>query len=104
MCCTGKGTQALELAQQTRPPLDLHLNALNLAPTLSGDSLVHISFLDVHLSYEISNHILSSTSKAMRVFQKSCNAFMPLSHIHPDITWSHLSYGLLGEMGISLQF
>lgn len=70
MYCIGKGTKALELILQTRPQLELHLKALHLSPTLFGNILVHIHFLDAQLSYEISNHILPRTSKAMRVFQK----------------------------------
>lgn len=38
--------------------LELHLKVLTLSPTLSANILVHIYFLDVYFSYEVSNHSL----------------------------------------------
>ena len=38
--------------------LELHIKVLTLSPTLFAHTLVRIHFFDVHLSYEVSNHIL----------------------------------------------
>lgn len=48
----------VKIILQHGPKLELQLKVLNLSPTLFANILVHIHFLDVHLSYDISNHIL----------------------------------------------
>lgn len=57
--------------------LELHIKVLTLSPTLFAHTLVRIHFFDVHLSYEVSNHILVLL-EPQEYFRNSifCNVFL----------------------------